>query len=97
MTRDKLVERIAQVTVSKGVARAVLDELDRAGLCIVPREPTQEMQLAGLEAIVAAIEQHRPAPEAPRDERIAHMGALIRNSKETDAVYRAMIAAAGEG
>lgn len=74
MTRDKLVERIAQVTVSKGVARAVLDELDRAGLCIVPREPTEGMNEAGVNAQSGDLPVH-----------------------EARAVYRAMIAAAGEG
>ena len=79
MTRDKLVERIAKVVretddAPRAIAAAILADLDRAGLCIVPREPTEGMRAAGVES----------------DDK--------RTGYETCAhIYRAMIAAAGEG
>lgn len=71
MTRDKLVERIAQAIYERArvygqplwcdlpesqrghprdLARAVIADIESAGLCIVPREPTEGMIKAAMRA-----------------------------------------------
>lgn len=113
MTQDKLVERIARALVREAgndpdevrygrrgdiapslprwyalrpVARAILADLASAGLCIVPREPTEGMKAAGgglTERYIGDLES---------DEEME-----ANDKRAAGDVYRAMIAAAGEG
>jgi len=79
-------------------AEAVVKDLAAAGLAVVPREPTQDMQISGLVAMVAEIEKDRPPPSASEAQTYMHLGATMRCGRELAAAWRAMVAAAeGEG
>ena len=71
---------------------------------MVPVDITPEMRLAGLRALVEHVEANWPALEPVKDgdeltesqmaRRYMRLGAAMRNSNETDAAYRAILAAA---
>jgi hypothetical protein len=81
------------------LAESVVRDLAVFGYVIVPSEPTQDMSIAGLEALCAQISEFNARVRKAvgdglsHDHRIAMIGAIVRSSAETDACWRAMVAA----
>lgn len=83
-------------------ATAILAALDAAGYVVVPREPTEAMTIDGLVGLVEHITQRFPIPPAKDGEilsvqqaaeRYMAIGSRMRDGREVNACYRAMIAA----
>ena len=87
---------VAGIEVTK---EEIEDVFKETGFALVPIEPTQDMQVAGLQALVLEIEK-RLKPFDERDDQFAcgwRTGSVSRSSMETDACYKAMLEAAEEG
>lgn len=77
-------------------ADAVLRALDEAGCVVVPKEPTEAMRLAAVEAMgeQERAVRTRAGPADTSFKRGIDSGAIMAcNSVNTDAAYRAMISA----
>lgn len=98
---DELRERLTStVSNSRGktsdvVADLILAEIGRTH-AVVPKEPTEAMSIAGIEAATACIARAHEQMRPPKNElaKAIRLGAVTRHSNETDAAYRAMLAAA---
>jgi hypothetical protein len=74
------------------VADACLSALRERGRTIVPEEPTQEMRIAAVEALARTNEPFAERMRAEGEVR-AWAALLMASSRETDAVWRAMLSA----
>ena len=80
-------------------ANDVLRALDEAGCVVVPKEPTEAMKIAGVEAMGTAERASQTQADtllAPRNDfqrGAAAGGILACNSVNLDAAYRAMVSA----
>ena len=82
-------------------AANIIAALHAAGYEIVPSEPTEKMRIAGLETLGNRMEEIKHYYDLPENRNRNYGSApmmptsalLLRASNETDATYRAMVAA----
>lgn len=78
---------------SEHITGRILAALDAGGFAAVPKEPTQDMRVAGVEALLASFKPQSDRPRALRPRRTAWTAISVVSSQNTDAVWSAMLAA----
>ena len=89
------IDREMYVDEARSAITAYKAWLADNGWAIVTREPTEEMQVEGLTKLCDVIEGELKAPMVPQPDeewlRAFRNGAITRNSRETNAVWAAML------